>query len=298
MVSIKIQFLLLALATFVMACLLSSHQAAAELDNDVKALTRIICCGDLIKLYRRCKEYVKKDGEEEDLKEDGEEEDPSEECCSEVQKADLPCICQYLPPIVERFIDMEKLANVAEKCERPLPSGTKCGSYTVPTFQLAKKKLPPPPPPKIQEERKVYPPPPPPPPPKLQEERKSTQNALELTFCKVFYSPYLSSEVIYRKASTTTARGGARAAWAAAAMGSGVTENQPSSSILIPASYREKSRYRPRQYLAVAGFLSALGFRLRLRLFGRGSRGSPAPAPAPTIVKGLVNNGINCNSGP
>lgn len=128
MVSIKIQFLLLALATFVMACLLSSHQAAAELDNDVKALTRIICCGDLIKLYRRCKEYVKKDGEEEDLKEDGEEEDPSEECCSEVQKADLPCICQYLPPIVERFIDMEKLANVAEKCERPLPSGTKCGS--------------------------------------------------------------------------------------------------------------------------------------------------------------------------
>nr|CAD1827832.1 unnamed protein product [Ananas comosus var. bracteatus] len=162
MVNIKIQFLLLALATFVMACLLSSHQAAAELDNDVKALTRIICCGDLIKLYRRCKEYVKKDGEEEDLKEDGEEEDPSEECCSEVQKADLPCICQYLPPIVERFIDMEKLANVAEKCERPLPSGTKCGSYTVPTFQLAKKKLPPPPPPKIQEERKVYPPPPPP----------------------------------------------------------------------------------------------------------------------------------------
>ncbi|KAI3968259.1 hypothetical protein MKX01_018562 [Papaver californicum] len=57
---------------------------------------------------------------------------PSLECCSSVKKLDSDCLCSHVTKEVERKISMDKAVYVAQKCDRPLPPGSKCGSYSVP----------------------------------------------------------------------------------------------------------------------------------------------------------------------
>ncbi|OAY82067.1 hypothetical protein ACMD2_01592 [Ananas comosus] len=118
----RIQCLFLALAIVVTFLLLHSHQAAAaaaELSDDEELAKEVVCNGDLKKLLSSCKKCIKKGTDQVD---------PKPACCRTVKKIDLLCICQSIPPRFEKKIDMEKVVYIAEKCEKPIPSGTKCGS--------------------------------------------------------------------------------------------------------------------------------------------------------------------------
>ncbi|RWR86972.1 putative Lipid binding protein [Cinnamomum micranthum f. kanehirae] len=53
---------------------------------------------------------------------------PSQACCNLVQQADIPCLCGKVTKEIERSISMEKAVYIAKYCQRPLQSGTKCGS--------------------------------------------------------------------------------------------------------------------------------------------------------------------------
>ncbi|KAJ8461185.1 hypothetical protein OPV22_034111 [Ensete ventricosum] len=53
---------------------------------------------DLVLLMVKCREYVVPDP----LK------DPSKECCAEVQKADIVCLCKNIPSEVEMKISMKE----------------------------------------------------------------------------------------------------------------------------------------------------------------------------------------------
>lgn len=106
MAGFKLGFMLHALA--MIAALLYENQAYAE-----------PCGGDLIKLFEACKEYILIPGEQKD---------PSKDCCDVVQHADLPCVCQNIPPGAEKIVSLEKVVYVSKKCDRPIESGTKCGS--------------------------------------------------------------------------------------------------------------------------------------------------------------------------
>ncbi|XP_020091103.1 uncharacterized protein LOC109712089 [Ananas comosus] len=152
----KVKVMLLCVAIFVTAILLSGHVAAAEVHGDHRKAAHddLICNGDLNKLRRFCRRSIANDGRRAMA--------PTWTCCDTVLIVDMYCLCREITPRLERAVSMERVAHVAEVCRRPIRSGTRCGSYTVPTFQMAKKKLQPPPPPKIQEERRVVPPPPPP----------------------------------------------------------------------------------------------------------------------------------------
>ncbi|KAI3967790.1 hypothetical protein MKX01_039182 [Papaver californicum] len=57
---------------------------------------------------------------------------PSVACCSAVNKTDSDCLCSHVTKKVESQISMDKAVYVAEKCGRPLPPGSKCGSYSIP----------------------------------------------------------------------------------------------------------------------------------------------------------------------
>ncbi|KAG8388805.1 hypothetical protein BUALT_Bualt02G0163300 [Buddleja alternifolia] len=80
------------------------------------------CKGDFNGLIQQCSKYVQKQGPKQN---------PSQECCNVVKTVDLPCVCQHITPEVEQIISMEKAAFVAGVCGKPLPKGTKCGSYIV-----------------------------------------------------------------------------------------------------------------------------------------------------------------------
>ncbi|XAR54419.1 hypothetical protein NMG60_11029535 [Bertholletia excelsa] len=81
------------------------------------------CQGDLPGLMAECPRYVGKAGPEVV---------PSRECCNVVRSVDVECACQYITKEVEQIISMEKVVFVAKSCGKPLPHGSKCGSYTVP----------------------------------------------------------------------------------------------------------------------------------------------------------------------
>nr|CAD1821957.1 unnamed protein product [Ananas comosus var. bracteatus] len=81
------------------------------------------CDGDIADLVHNCNQFVKKDGPKIP---------PSEECCAIIKKCNVPCVCSHITKDVEKIISMEKVAYVAECCNRPFAHGSKCGSYTVP----------------------------------------------------------------------------------------------------------------------------------------------------------------------
>ncbi|KAG9449578.1 hypothetical protein H6P81_009543 [Aristolochia fimbriata] len=81
------------------------------------------CTGEVKELESKCGRFVGKGGPKLP---------PSHECCEVVQRSNVPCLCGHINKQVEKFISVEKVAFAAKSCERPLPSGTKCGSLTIP----------------------------------------------------------------------------------------------------------------------------------------------------------------------
>ncbi|WCJ36841.1 hypothetical protein M5689_018016 [Euphorbia peplus] len=56
---------------------------------------------------------------------------PTKECCEQLRKADVPCVCKRVTPAVEAMISMEKVVFIARICLVTVKPGTKCGSYIV-----------------------------------------------------------------------------------------------------------------------------------------------------------------------
>ena len=65
-----------------------------------------------------CWDYVKKEGDMIP---------PSPDCCNAIQKTDMSCICQHLPPGICTVISMKKVVYVTDYCKKPL-GGPTCGS--------------------------------------------------------------------------------------------------------------------------------------------------------------------------
>ncbi|KAG9459173.1 hypothetical protein H6P81_003681 [Aristolochia fimbriata] len=57
---------------------------------------------------------------------------PSPDCCKVVERSNLPCVCSRITKEIGKLISPAKLAFVTKSCNRPIPSGTKCGSITIP----------------------------------------------------------------------------------------------------------------------------------------------------------------------
>ncbi|XP_074567227.1 uncharacterized protein LOC141823919 [Curcuma longa] len=84
-----------------------------------------ICGADLGDLLADCRRYVRIPGPKVN---------PSAACCAEIKKLDLPCLCDNLPPGIEKRISLEKAVFVARKCGKKVRKGTKCGDFTVPVM--------------------------------------------------------------------------------------------------------------------------------------------------------------------
>ncbi|XP_068658107.1 uncharacterized protein [Aristolochia californica] len=110
--AMSIRYCFLLLAVVVAGITLSGeHVLAQDCSEDFKALTQ------------HCARFVRISGPKEP---------PSAECCQVVQRCNLPCICSRITKEMEKIISPEKVAFVAHSCGRPIPSGTKCGSLTIP----------------------------------------------------------------------------------------------------------------------------------------------------------------------
>ncbi|XP_042441226.1 protein LIM3-like [Zingiber officinale] len=83
------------------------------------------CGADLGDLLADCMKYVRIPGPKVN---------PSAACCAEIKKVDLPCLCDNLPPGIEKRISLEKAVFVARKCGKTVRKGTKCGDFTVPSL--------------------------------------------------------------------------------------------------------------------------------------------------------------------
>ncbi|XP_057426252.1 uncharacterized protein LOC130719655 [Lotus japonicus] len=81
------------------------------------------CKGNLTAIMTQCENFVKKKGSKIP---------PSSSCCETLKNVDIPCLCNYITKI-EILISMEKVVYVAKTCGAEVPSGTKCGSYIVPS---------------------------------------------------------------------------------------------------------------------------------------------------------------------
>ncbi|EHA8591976.1 putative Protease inhibitor/seed storage/lipid transfer family protein [Cocos nucifera] len=77
------------------------------------------CQQDFDALVKQCSAFVQKTGPFVP---------PSAQCCSVIQHADIPCVCKYITPKVEKLISMEKVVYILKQCGRPLKHGSKCGS--------------------------------------------------------------------------------------------------------------------------------------------------------------------------
>lgn len=53
---------------------------------------------------------------------------PSAACCTAVKATTVACACSYVTPLVEAFVDANKVVYVASYCGLAVPHGTKCGS--------------------------------------------------------------------------------------------------------------------------------------------------------------------------
>ncbi|TVU41486.1 hypothetical protein EJB05_15009, partial [Eragrostis curvula] len=57
---------------------------------------------------------------------------PTDSCCRAVQKVDMPCVCRIITPEEEHKINPRYVFYVSQDCNKPVPAGQKCGSWTVP----------------------------------------------------------------------------------------------------------------------------------------------------------------------
>lgn len=77
------------------------------------------CGGDLSTIFSKCGRFFQKDGSE-IL--------PSQGCCNVLKNVDIPCLCKYITPEIEKQISVEKAIYVARFCGCSVPAGLKCGS--------------------------------------------------------------------------------------------------------------------------------------------------------------------------
>ncbi|KAB2021378.1 hypothetical protein ERO13_D07G126100v2 [Gossypium hirsutum] len=81
------------------------------------------CETSIPKLISQCGQYVEGSGPETT---------PSKACCDVITSLDIPCMCKYVTPDVEKLVNMEKVVFVAKSCGLTLQPGMKCGSFVVP----------------------------------------------------------------------------------------------------------------------------------------------------------------------
>ncbi|KAJ3669228.1 hypothetical protein LUZ60_011178 [Juncus effusus] len=86
------------------------------------------CSNDIVGLTKNCMEYIKFPSNPKTA--------PSKECCEVVKKCDVKCVCDHVTKDIEKAICMEKVVYVADQCGRPLPKGSKCGSYEIPPSKM------------------------------------------------------------------------------------------------------------------------------------------------------------------
>ncbi|XP_010447223.1 PREDICTED: uncharacterized protein LOC104729900 [Camelina sativa] len=83
-----------------------------------------VCGANLSGLMNECQRYVSSAGPNSPP--------PSRSCCALIRPIDVPCACRYVSRDVTNYIDMDKVVYVARSCGKKIPSGYKCGSYTIP----------------------------------------------------------------------------------------------------------------------------------------------------------------------
>ncbi|KAJ4845963.1 hypothetical protein Tsubulata_000763 [Turnera subulata] len=81
------------------------------------------CGTNVPDLVLHCARYVKVDGPKEN---------PDQACCHVITGLDIPCVCKYVTPEVQKMVSMEKVVYVARTCGLTLQPGMKCGSFVVP----------------------------------------------------------------------------------------------------------------------------------------------------------------------
>ncbi|EOA17694.1 hypothetical protein CARUB_v10006065mg [Capsella rubella] len=81
--------------------------------------TAQVCGANLSGLMNECQRYISNAGP------------PSRSCCALIRPIDVPCACRYVSRDVTNYIDMDKVVYVARSCGKKIPSGYKCGSYTI-----------------------------------------------------------------------------------------------------------------------------------------------------------------------
>ncbi|CAE6161541.1 unnamed protein product [Arabidopsis arenosa] len=92
--------------------------------DNIHVATAQVCGANLSGLMNECQRYVNNAGPESPP--------PSRSCCALIRPIDVPCACRYVSRDVTNYIDMDKVVYVARSCGKKIPSGYKCGSYTIP----------------------------------------------------------------------------------------------------------------------------------------------------------------------
>ncbi|KAL4204302.1 hypothetical protein AMTRI_Chr01g131450 [Amborella trichopoda] len=114
-----VAFLLIVLAMAMAMAMVVRSQDEPAMAMVVRSQDEPDCENDINQLTSQCLEYVKKDGPQLP---------PSGRCCSAVQAANMPCVCKHVTKEIDQYISVTKVIYVAKHCNRPLPSGTKCGN--------------------------------------------------------------------------------------------------------------------------------------------------------------------------
>ncbi|KAF8050196.1 hypothetical protein N665_2028s0003 [Sinapis alba] len=99
--------------------------------DNVHMATAQLCGANLSGLMNECLRYVSNAGPKSPP--------VSRSCCALIPPVDVPCACRYVSRDVTNYIDMDKVVYVARSCGKKIPSGYKCGSYTIPAAYLKRR---------------------------------------------------------------------------------------------------------------------------------------------------------------
>ncbi|RLM73377.1 hypothetical protein C2845_PM15G20250 [Panicum miliaceum] len=94
--------------------MLAKHQVWGEKD----------CHDDKVSVMLKCKNSIKSGGPLVLPR-------PGDKCCTTVQASDMACVCHILSTDDEKKVDPKRLVKVADRCGKPVPVGSDCGSWTV-----------------------------------------------------------------------------------------------------------------------------------------------------------------------
>lgn len=100
---------------FMTSAILIIAASLAFTDHGVSAQ----CETSIPSLISYCSEYVRVSGPKVP---------PSQECCNVITHLDMPCLCQFVTPDVEKLVSMEKVMFVGRSCGLNIQPGMKCGS--------------------------------------------------------------------------------------------------------------------------------------------------------------------------